>query len=158
MKTYAEKYEDFTRATVELAGRIQSANAAKFTVRWTLPQVTMALQNLYKDPIFHTKFVGNTLEDNTWSYGFCALASVVIYEMFGRDEVWQPMAIGYKDWKYGSVVFLKDNATGINFNTMGEHYPTAVPYEIGHPIDMYKPKTPNKEIFLKALYFELRNL
>jgi len=159
MKTYAERYDDFTKATLELAQRIQSANSTKFTAKYTLPQVTLALRNIYKDPIFHTKFVSSKIEDNKWSSGFCAMASVIIYEMFGGADVWNLMAIGYKDWEYGSVVFLQDKATKINFGTTGEHfYPTIIPYEIGKPLNIEKLKTPNKELLKKVLNFELRKL
>ena len=99
------------------------------------------------------------MSDNKWSSGFCAMASVIIYEMFGGSDVWNFMAIRYKDWEHGSVVFLQDKATGINFGTTGEHfYPITIPYEIGLPLDIEKLKTPNKEIFKKALMFELKRL
>ena len=70
------------------------------------------------------------------------------------------MAIRYKDWKNGSVVFLQDKATGINFGTTGEHfYPETIPYEIGTPLlDINKLKTPNKDIFKNVLMFELKRL
>lgn len=159
MKTYAERYEDFTRATVELAEKIQAANKDKFAAEYTLPKVTLALRNIYKDPIFHTKFVSSKMEDNKWSSGFCAMASVIVYEMFGGANVWNLMAIRYNDWKLGSVVFLQDKATKINFGTTGEHfYPETIPYEIGKPLNIEELKTPNKELFKKVLDFELRKL
>ena len=160
MKDYAQRYEEFTQATAELAARIHRANSDKFVnVKYTLPQVTIALRNIYKDPIFHNKFVGSAMSDNKWSSGFCAMASVVIYEMYGGADVWNMMAIRYHDWEYGSVVFLQDKATGINFGTTGEHfYPITVPYEIGKPLDVGKLKTPNKEIFKNVLSLELNRL
>lgn len=160
MKTYSERYEEFTRATVKLAEQIHNANRDKFAdAKYTLPQVTHALRNIYKDPIFHEKFVSSKMSENKWSSGFCAMASVIIYEMFGGENVWNFMAIRYKDWEHGSVVFLQDKATGINFGTTGEHfYPVTIPYEIGKPLDVEKLKTPNKEIFKRALSFELQHL
>lgn len=160
MTEYSERYEEFTRATVKLAEQIHNANKNKFVgVQYTLPQVTFALRNIYKDPIFHEKFVGGGMSENKWSSGFCAMASVVIYEMFGGSDVWNLMAIRYKDWERGSVVFLQDKATKINFGTTGEHfYPVVIPYEIGKPVDISRLKTPNKEIFKKALSFELKRL
>lgn len=160
MKTYSERYEEFTLATARLAEQIHNANHDKFiNAKYTLPQVTIALRNIYKDPIFHEKFVSSKMSDNKWSSGFCAMASVIIYEMFGGSDVWNFMAIRYKDWEHGSVVFLQDKATGINFGTTGEHfYPITIPYEIGLPLDIEKLKTPNKEIFKKALMFELKRL
>lgn len=160
MKNYSERYEEFTNATAKLAERIHSANANKFiNVKYTLPQITIALRNIYKDPIFHEKFVGSKMSENKWSSGFCAMASVIIYEMYGGADVWDMMAIRYHDWEHGSVVFLRDKATGINFGTTGEHfYPLTVPYEIGKPLDINKLKTPNKEIFKNVLNFELRRL
>ena len=160
MKSYKERYEEFTLATAKLAERIHNANRDKLAgVQYTLPQVTIALRNIYKDPIFHEKFVGGQLSDNKWSSGFCAMASVVIYEMYGGQNVWDLMAIRYHDWDHGSVVFLRDKATGINFGTTGEHfYPIIVPYDIGKPLDINKLKTPNKEIFKNVLNFELRRL
>ena len=160
MKSYADRYEEFTVATAKLAERIQNANQEKFAnIQYTLPQITYALRNVYKDSVFHDKFVSSKLSDNKWSSGFCAIASVVIYEMFGGADVWNLMAIRYKDWERGSVVFLQDKATGINFGTTGEHfYPLNIPYEIGRPVALEKISTPNKELFKKALYFELKRL
>ena len=160
MKEYSKRYEEFTAATVRLAEQIHSANQKKFIgVKYTLPQVTYALRNIYKDPIFHQKFVSSPMSDNKWSSGFCAMASVVIYEMFGGSDVWNMMAIRYHDRKLGSVVFLQDKATGINFGTTGEHfYPEIIPYEIGKTLDISKLKTPNKDVFKNVLMFELRRL
>lgn len=160
MKSYAERYEEFTKATVEIAAKIQNANQDKFAnVQYTLPQVTLALRNIYKDPIFHQKFVSSQMSDNKWSSGFCALASVIIYEMYGGADVWNMMAIRYKDWVHGSVVFLQDKATGLNFGTTGEHfYPITIPYEIGKPLDTKQPKTPDKDVFKRVLMFELKRL
>jgi len=160
MKEYSERYEEFTKATVKLAERIHNANTDKFVgVKYTLPQVTFALRSIYKDPIFHEKFVSSKMSENKWSSGFCAMASVIVYEMFGGSDVWNLMAIRYKDWEYGSVVFLQDKATGINFGTTGEHfYPVTIPYEIGTPLNVEKLKTPNKESFERVLSFELRRL
>jgi hypothetical protein len=99
------------------------------------------------------------MSDNKWSSGFCAMASVIIYEMYGGDKVWDLMAIRYNDWKNGSVVFLRDKATGINFGTTGEHfYPETIPYEIGKPVDFKKIKTPHKDTFERVLMFELKKL
>ncbi len=160
MNDYPERYEEFTRATARIAEKIQNANRDVFAnVAYSLPQVTVALRAVYKDPIFHKKFVGGEISDNKWSSGFCAMASVVIYEMFGGENVWDMMAIRYHDWEYGSVVFLRDKATGLNFGTTGEHfYPIIVPYEIGKPLDINKLKTPNKDVFKKALNLELKLL
>jgi len=160
MKDYATRYEEFTNATVKLAEQIHNANLNKvINVQYTLPQITLALRNVYKNPVFHERFVSSKMSENKWSSGFCAIASLVIYEMYGGENVWDLMAVRYNDWKFGSVVFLRDKATGINFGTTGEHfYPETIPYEIGKPLDTSKLKTPNKEIFKKALMFELKNL
>lgn len=160
MNTYAERYEEFTKATVKLAELIQSANRDKLAgLSYTLPQVTFALRSIYKDPIFHEKFVGGKMSDNKWSSGFCAMASVVIYEMFGGSDVWNLMAIRRQDWERGSVVFLQDKASGLNFGTTGEHfYPITIPYEIGKPLDINRLNTPNKDIFKNVLNFELKVL
>ena len=162
MSEYSERYEKFTKATVELAERIHNANKDKFVdVKYTLPQVAFALRCIYKDPIFHEKFVSSKMSENKWSSGFCAMASVIVYEMFGGADVWNLMAIRYNDWEYGSVVFLQDKATGLNFGTTGEHfYPITIPYEIGKPLDInvITAKTPNKDIFKNVLNFELRHL
>ena len=160
MKDYAKRYEEFTSATVKLTEQIHNANQNEFAnVQYSLPQVTFALRSIYKDPIFHEKFVGGKMSDNKWSSGFCAMASVIIYEMFGGKNVWNMMAIRYHDWEHGSVVFLQDKATGINFGTTGEHfYPITVPYEIGRPLDVEKLKTPNKDAFKRVLSFELARL
>lgn len=165
MKTYADRYEEFTRATVELAKRIQDANQDKFAdVQYTLPQITTALRNIYKSPLYHEKFVSSKMSDEKWSSGFCAMASVIIYEMYGGDKVWDLMAIRYNDWvingkPVSSVVFLKDKTTGINFGTTGEHfYPLEIPYEIGVPLDADKLQTPHKDTLKKVLMFELKRL
>ena len=136
MKSYAQRYEEFTAATVKLAEQIHRANREKVAdVKYTLPQITLALRNIYKDPLFHEKFVSSKMSDNKWSSGFCAMASVVIYEMYGGENVWNLMAVRPNDWEHGSVVFLQDKATGINFGTTGEHfYPETIPYEIGKPL------------------------
>ena len=148
MKDYATRYEEFTNATVKLAERIHNANLNKvINIQYTLPQITLALRNVYKNPVFHERFVSSKMSENKWSSGFCAIASLVIYEMYGGENVWDLMAVRYNDWKFGSVVFLRDKATGINFGTTGEHfYPETIPYEIGKPLDTSKLKTPNKEI------------
>lgn len=157
MKDYAKRYEEFTAATIKLAEQIHNANRKKIEdVQYTLPQITSALRNIYKDPIFHKKFVSSKMSDNKWSSGFCAMASVIIYEMYGGDKVWNLMAIRPNAWKHGPVVFLQDKATGINFGTTGEHfYPETIPYEIGKPLNLEKLKTPNKELFKQVLMFEL---
>ena len=160
MTEYAQRYEEFTKATIKLAEQIHNANKDKVAkAKYSLPQITLALRNIYKDPIFHEKFVSSKMSDNKWSSGFCAMASVIIYEMYGGDDVWELMAIRPKDWPRSPVVFLRDKATGINFGTTGEHfYPETIPYEIGGPVDSEKIKTPNKETFKKVLMFELNRL
>ena len=159
MKNYSERYEEFTRATVKIAKRIHNANKSNFAnVKYSLPQVTTALRNIYKDPIFHKKFVGGNMEDNKWSSGFCAMASVIVYEMFGGANVWNMMAIRYNDWGISSVVFLRDKATGLDYATTGEHFSMVVPYDIGKPLDINKLNTPNKDVFKNALMFELKRL
>ena len=160
MKEYAQRYEEFTKATIKLAEQIHNANKDKVAkAKYSLPQITLALRNIYKDPIFHEKFVSSKMSDNKWSSGFCAMASVIIYEMYGGDSVWELMAIRPKDWPRSPVVFLRDKATGINFGTTGEHfYPETIPYEIGRPVDSERIKTPNKETFKKVLLFELNRL
>lgn len=157
MKSYADRYEEFTTATVKLAEKIHDANREKVAdVKYTLPQITLALRNIYKDPIFHEKFVSSKMSDNKWSSGFCAMASVVIYEMYGGENVWELMAIRQKDWPRSPVIFLRDKTTGINFGTTGEHfYPETIPYEIGRPVDATKLKTPNKDTLKNVLLFEL---
>ncbi|MBR1379999.1 MAG: hypothetical protein IJ560_00205 [Alphaproteobacteria bacterium] len=156
MTDYATRYEEFTRATVKLAEQIHAANAGKVNVRYTLPQITVALRDIYKDPVLHNRFVGSQMQDNKWSSGFCAMASVVIYELYGGENVWDMMAIRYADWVHGSVVFLRDRATGINFGTTGEHfYPETIPYEIGRPLDTSRLRTPNKDEFRDVLLARL---
>lgn len=162
MKPYAQRYEEFTQATIKLAEKIQSANMDKLcNTKYTLPEITIALRNIYKNPVYHSHFVGSKLSDNKWSSGFCAMASLLIYEMTGGDDVWNLMAIRYTDWvvdgkNISSVVFLQDKTTGINFGTTGEHfYPLNVPYNIGVPLDPGKLRTPNKEVFKKILLREL---
>ena len=162
MKPYAQRYEEFTQATIKLAEKIQSANMDKLcNAKYTLPEITIALRNIYKNPVYHSHFVGSKLSDNKWSSGFCAMASLLIYEMTGGDDVWNLMAIRYTDWvvdskNISSVVFLQDKTTGINFGTTGEHfYPLNVPYNIGVPLDPGKLRTPNKEVFKKILLREL---
>jgi hypothetical protein len=160
MKDYEQRYEEFTAATVKLAQQIHDANRDRVAnAKYTLPQITTALRNIYKDPIFHEKFVSSKMSENKWSSGFCAMASVVIYEMYGGDDVWELMAIRPKEWPRSPVVFLRDKATGINFGTTGEHfYPDVIPYEIGRPLDASRLKTPNKDAFKKVLMFELNRL
>ncbi len=160
MKEYSQRYEEFTKATIKLAEQIHNANKEKVAkAKYTLPQITLALRNIYKDPIFHEKFVSSKMSDNKWSSGFCAVASVIIYEMYGGEDVWELMAIRSKDWPRSPVVFLRDKATGINFGTTGEHfYPETIPYEIGRPVDTERIKTPNKEMFKNVLLFELNRL
>ena len=160
MKSYAQRYEEFTKATVKLAEKIHRANREKVAdVKYTLPQITLALRNIYKDPIFHEKFVSSKMSDNNWSSGFCAMASVIIYEMYGGDNVWELMAIRQKDWPRSPVIFLRDKTTGINFGTTGEHfYPETIPYEIGRPVDAVKIKTPNKDTLKNVLLFELNRM
>lgn len=161
-KSYAQRYEDFTKATVKLAEKIHVANYSKtINAKYTLPEITVALRNIYKNPVYHTRFVGSKMEDNKWSSGFCAMASLLIYEMYGGADVWNLMAIRYNDWvvngnPVSSVVFLQDKTTGINFGTTGEHfYPLSVPYNIGVPLDAGKLRTPNKEEFRNILIKEL---
>ena len=160
MKSYAQRYEEFTKATVKLAEKIHRANREKVAdVKYTLPQITLALRNIYKDPIFHEKFVSSKMSDNKWSSGFCAMASVIIYEMYGGDNVWELMAIRQKDWPRSPVIFLRDKTTGINFGTTGEHfYPETIPYEIGRPVESTKLKTPNKDLLKNVLMFELKHM
>lgn len=160
MKSYADRYEEFTTATVKLAEKIHDANREKVAdVKYTLPQITLALRNIYKDPIFHEKFVSSKMTDNKWSSGFCAMASVIIYEMYGGENVWELMAIRQKDWPKSPVIFLRDKTTGINFGTTGEHfYPETIPYEIGRPVDATKLKTPNKDTLKNVLLFELNRM
>ena len=159
MKSYAQRYEEFTAATVRLAEKIHDANREKVAdVKYTLPQITMALRNIYKDPIFHEKFVASKMSDNKWSSGFCALASITIYNIYGGSNVWDFMAIRPGEWK-SPVIFLKDKATGINFGTTGEHFfPDKIPYEIGRPLDINKLKQSalHKE-FKSILFTELKN-
>lgn len=165
MKDYAERYEEFTRATVKLAEQIHNANYDKvINAKYTLPQITLALRNIYKNPLYRAKFVSGKMSDNKWSSGFCAMASIIIYEMYGGDKVWNLMAIRYNDWvvngkPVSSVVFLRDKTTGINFGTTGEHfYPLTVPYEIGIPLNTSKLRTPNKDELKTLLIKELERM
>ena len=160
MKSYAQRYEEFTAATVKLAEKIHNANREKVAdVKYALPQITLALRNIYKDPIFHERFVSSKMTDNKWSSGFCAMASVIIYEMYGGDKVWELMAIRQKDWPRSPVIFLRDKTTGINFGTTGEHfYPETIPYEIGRPVESTKLKTSNKDLLKNVLMFELKHM
>ena len=156
MKPYAERYEDFTKAIVKLAEKIHAANQSKFAdTKYTLPEITLTLRNIYKNPVYHNRFVGSEMKDEKWSFGFCAMASLIIYEMMGGGDVWDLMAIRYQDWGIGSVIFLRDKATGENFYTTGEHFSVHVPYEIGVPLDTSKLKTPNKDKLKNILLFEL---
>lgn len=159
MKNYADRYEDFTSATVELAERIHNANKDKnFETKYTLPEITLALRNIYKDPIYHEKFVSSKMSENKWSSGFCGLASITIYNIYGGSDVWEFMAIRPGEWK-SPVIFLKDKTTGINFGTTGEHfYPDLIPYEIGRPLDVAKLKTTSvHENFKNILFAELKS-
>lgn len=161
-KSYPQRYEEFTKATVELAKKIHAANKDKISTQYTLPEITVALRNIYKNPVFHEAFVSSKMSDNKWSSGFCAMASVLIYELYGGDEVWNLMAIRYNDWldennqPISSVVFLQDKTTGINFGTTGEHfYPLTVPYDIGKPLDATRLHTPNKDKLKRILMYQL---
>lgn len=160
MKDYKKRYEDFTKATVKLAEQIHRANKHKLiNTEYTLPQVTLALRNIYKNPEYHKTFVSTEMSDNKWSSGFCGIASVVIYEMYGKDKVWDFMAIRPGVWDGGPVIFLRDKKTGINFGTVGEYFaPKAIPYELGRPLDATKPKTPFKKEFQQILMSELAKL
>lgn len=160
MKSYSDRYEDFTLATVKLAEQIHNANQNKISdTRYSLPKITLALRNIYKNPVFHEQFVSSKMSDNKWSSGFCALASVVIYEIYGGDKVWNLMAIRPNVWSGGPVVFLQDKTTGLNFGTIGEYfYPEIVPYELGKPLDTQRLKTPNKEAFKQILMCELARM
>lgn len=157
MKTYAQRYEEFTAATVKLAEQIHAANHDKvINVKYTLPEITVALRNIYKNPKFHKEFVSSKMFENKWSSGFCALASITIYNIYGGSDVWEFMAIRPGEWK-SPIIFLKDKTTGINFGTTGEHfYPDIVPYEIGRPLDVNKLKmTSVHENFKNILFTEL---
>ena len=66
MKPYAQRYEDFTKATVKLAEKIHAANKDMLNVKYTLPEITIALRNIYKNPIYHNTFVGSKMEDKKW--------------------------------------------------------------------------------------------
>ena len=158
MKIYADRYEEFTAATVKLAERIHAQNKSKITASYTLPEITLALRNIYKNPVFHNQFVGNKMFENKWSSGFCALASITIYNIYGGNNVWEMMAIRPGEWK-SPVVFLQDKATGINFGTTGEHfYPDIIPYEIGRPLDVNKLKiTSVHEKFKNILISEMNH-
>ncbi len=161
-KPYAQRYEEFTKAIVKLAKKIHAANKDKINAQYTLPEITLALRNIYKKPVFHEAFVSSKMSDNKWSSGFCAMASILIYELYGGDKVWNMMAVRYNDWldsngqPISSVVFLQDKTTGINFGTTGEHfYPLTIPYEIGKPLDIGRLRTPNKDEFKRVLLHEL---
>ena len=150
MKSYAQRYEEFTAATVKLAEQIHNANRDKVAnVKYTLPQITTAYQNLW----YHLKLI-LMIKSNFLYYLF-----VAVYEMYGGENVWELMAIRQKDWPRSPVVFLRDKTTGLNFGTTGEHfYPETIPYEIGRPLNSEKLKTPNKETFKNVLMFELARL
>lgn len=157
MKTYEQRYEDFTKAIVKVAKEIEAANKDKLVgVKYSLPEITITLRNIYKNPIYHNRFVGSKMSDNKWSSGFCAMASLIVYELYGGANIWDLMAVRYNDWGVSSVVFLRDKRTGKNYATTGEHfYPLIVPYKIGVPLDTSKLKTPNKEEFKQILLQEL---
>ena len=157
MKTYEQRYEDFTKAIVKVAKEIEAANKDKLVgVKYSLPEITITLHNIYKNPIYHNRFVGSKMSDNKWSSGFCAMASLIVYELYGGANIWDLMAVRYNDWGVSSVVFLRDKRTGKNYATTGEHfYPLIVPYKIGVPLDTSKLKTPNKEEFKQILLQEL---
>ena len=156
MKTYAQRYEDFTKATTKLAEQIHIANRTKINTSYTLSQITIALRNIYKNPVFHNEFVGSLMSENKWSSGFCAMASITIYNIYGGSDIWEMMAIRPNEWK-SPVIFLQDKTTGINFGTTGEHfYPDVIPYEIGRPLDVNKLKlTPVHERFKNILFTEM---
>jgi len=161
MKNYAQRYEEFTAATIKLAEQIHNANRNKvLNIKYTLPEITLALRNIYKNPEYHTRFVSSKMSDNKWSSGFCALASVIVYNMYGGDDVWNFMAIRPGVWERSPVIFLQDKVTGINFGTTGEHfYPDIVPYELGTPLDINKARRiPHQDEFKQVLMSELARL
>lgn len=152
MKKYAERYEDATREIVARAAKIEAATPAVYRAQYSLPRIVGALRSIYKDPVLHDKFVGTKFTDNKWSKGFCGLASMSIYNLYGGDDVWQMMAVRITDWEHGPVIFLKHRATGLNFGTTGEHfYPMTIPYDVGKPLDVSRLRTPNLNEFMMAL-------
>ena len=152
MKTYAQHYENATKEIIELAARIHRANLMNISVTYTLPQIAGALRSIYKDAEFHDVFVGTKLSENKWSKGFCALASMAVYRLYGGDKIWEMMTIRPSDWELGPVVFLRDRATGLSFGTTGEHfYPVTIPYELGKPLDVTRLRTPNIDKFMQVL-------
>ncbi len=159
MKNYAQHYEDATKKIVELATRIHHANIMNVSVPYTLPKITWALRSIYKDPEFHDIFVGTKLSDNKWSKGFCALASMAVYRLYGGDKIWEMMAIRPSEWEFGPVVFLRDRKTGLAFGTTGEHfYPITIPYDLGRPVDISRLRTPNIDKFIQVLQSKMERM
>ncbi len=150
-KPYSQIYDDATKKMLDIAHKIEVSRPADIQVKYTLPEITFALRSLYKEAWMHDKFVGNSLSDNCWSKGFCALASVAVYELYGKDKVWDFMAIRPLAWDGGPVIFLQHKDTA--FGTTGEHfYPQTIPYELGKPLDSSKLKLSANNIeFLKIL-------
>lgn len=149
-------FEDATQKLLARAAEIDRLTLDKFDAQYTLYDITYALRSLYKDSVFREKYVGHAVGDADvpWAKGFCALSTIATYELYGGAAVWTPSAIRMDAWKYGPVVFLRHNDTGIAFDTTGDQFaPLRVPYEVGSPINrkMSDMRTPNKEDFIAAV-------
>jgi len=156
-KSYPKTYDDFTQGIIKVAEAIRLP--ADLKVKYTLPQIAYALRFMYKIPEIHGYFVKSEMNENKWSGGFCALASMEIYNRTGKDRVWNIMYLDQAVWSPGPVTYLRTKKEKINFGTTGEHFlPLIIPYELGSKIYPAGKETQNTLIFRDILEATLEKM
>ncbi len=160
MNEYAKQYNDATAKILAQARAIDRVAMTKFDVEYSLYDISSVLREMYADPVFRDKYVGDMQFRGftPWSKGFCALSTICIYNLYGGNDIWQPSAIKMGAWEHAPVVFLRQIETGVPFDTTGDQFaPLRVPYELGTSINkrIQDMRTPNKEKFIQQIKYEL---
>ena len=160
MKNYKESYVAATKKVLARADEIDAAVAYRADMPYSLHDIAGVLRRLYANTAFRNKFFDRKQFNDfmPWPTGMCALSTVCVYELFGGDSVWEPMAIKMGQWEHGTVVFLKEKSTGAIFDATSDQFVNlVVPYEIATPINrpVSEIKTPKRNEFIKRVKQEL---
>jgi hypothetical protein len=147
MKNYAEVYNKATKKILARAKEIDLH--IKYTAPYSLYNIVSAMRELFKDCEFRDAFAKN--DDENWSRGMCALSSIAINTLAGKE--YQLMAISPKDWDLGPLIFVKTLYDDKPFHTTdGQVFAGhRIPYELAFPLDIEKIRTPNKTEFINAV-------
>jgi len=147
-KSYKDFYE---KASKEIIAKSKNIFVpTDLNISYSIPQIVYTMRELFKNKKFRNQFAKN--DDLNWSLGLCALSSVCLYELGGKDKVFNLMAISPKDWSQGPLIYLQDIKNMQPFHTTdGQVFIGDIPYDLGFVLDADRFKTANQDDFINLV-------